>query len=183
MRVSRTFAFLDLCGFTAFTDLHGDEEAVAVLSHLRAVLRMRAEQGGVRVTKWLGDGAMLSGVEACAVVDCAAAVRDVLHTDGRLALRGGICTGEVIMFEGDDYIGAAVNMAARLCSQAAPGQLLLAGCAALAAADHLRATPLGAMTVTGVSQAVEVAALDPPGATAIRAQRPEASRRRFSSSP
>jgi class 3 adenylate cyclase len=161
MRVRRTFAFLDLCGFTGFTDTHGDQQAVAVLGHLRAVLRAQAEQSGVRVTKWLGDGAMLSGVEPAAVVECAAAVRDVLQTDGRLALRGGICSGEVIMFEGDDYIGASVNVAARLCSRAAPGQLLLAGGAAADGADHLHPNPLGEMTVPGVSQAVEVLALDP----------------------
>jgi adenylate cyclase len=105
MRVNRTFCFLDLCGFTPFTDEHGDQEAVAVLGHLRAVLRAEAENSGVRVTKWLGDGAMLSGVDATAVITCAAEVRDVVQSDGRLALRGGICEGKVIMFEGDDYIG------------------------------------------------------------------------------
>jgi adenylate cyclase len=161
MRVSRTFAFLDLCGFTAFTDEHGDQQAVAVLAHLRAVLRAQAEQGGVRVTKWLGDGAMLSGVEPTGVVDVAARVRDVVHTDGRLALRGGICTGEVIMFEGDDYIGAAVNVAARLCSHARPGQLLVTARTAAMAVEHLRPTALGSVTVPGVSQPVDVLALDP----------------------
>src|SRR4051795_10431492 len=130
MRVTRTFAFLDLCGFTSFTDEHGDQQAVAVLGHLRAVLRAEAENGGVRVTKWLGAGAMLPGVDPAGVIECAARVRDVLQTDGRLALRGGICEGKVIMFEGDDYIGAAVNIAARLCALAQPGQLLLTGGAA-----------------------------------------------------
>ena len=162
MRVSRTFAFLDLCGFTAFTDLHGDQEAVAVLAHLRAVLRAQAEQGGVRVTKWLGDGAMLSGIEPGGVVDCASRVRDVLQADGQLALRGGICTGEVIMFEGDDYIGAAVNVAARLCSHARPGQLLLtARTAAAAVVQDLSPTALGSVNVPGVSLPVDVLALDP----------------------
>src|SRR6195952_4091716 len=127
MRVRRTFCFLDLCGFTSFTCEFGDQEAVAVLGHLRAVLRAEAENHGVRVTKWLGDGAMLSCLEAEPVIRCAALVRDVLLTDGRLALRGGICQGNVIMFEGDDYIGAAVNVAARLCTKAAPGQLLING--------------------------------------------------------
>src|SRR3954454_17925553 len=112
MRVRRTFCFLDLCGFTSFTDEHGDQEAVAVLGHLRAVLRAEAENAGVRVTTWLGDRAMLSGGDAGAVIACAASVRDVLQTDGRLALRGGVCTGKVIMFEGADYIRAAVNFPA-----------------------------------------------------------------------
>lgn len=160
MRVNRTFSFLDLCGFTAFTDEHGDQEAVAVLGHLRAVLRAEAEDAGVRVTKWLGDGAMLSGIDATAVIGCAVSVRDVLVTDGRLALRGGICEGKVIMFEGDDYIGAAVNVAARLCSKAAPGQLLINGGAVGAAPAHLAPVALGAFTVPGVSQSIDVYALD-----------------------
>jgi adenylate cyclase len=125
MRVKRTFAFLDLCGFTAFTDHHGDAEAVAVLAHLRGVTRMHAETYGVRVTKWLGDGAMLSGVEGTSVVRCAQAVCDEIQRDGSLALRGGLSSGEVIMFEGDDYIGVAVNLAARLCRAARPGELLI----------------------------------------------------------
>jgi adenylate cyclase len=161
MRVNRTFCFLDLCGFTAFTDEHGDQEAVAVLGHLRAVLRAEAEDAGVRVTKWLGDGAMLSGVDATAVIACAASVRDVLLTDGRLALRGGICEGKVIMFEGDDYIGAAVNVAARLCTEAGPGQLLVNGGAATSVPAHLSPVALGAITVPGVSQPIDVYALDP----------------------
>src|SRR3954470_2577691 len=152
MRVTRTFAFLDLCGFTSFTDEHGDQQAVAVLGHLRAVLRAEAESSGVRVTKWLGDGAMLSGVEAAGVIRCAATVRDVLQSDGRLALRGGICEGQVIMFEGDDYIGAAVNVAARLCARARPGQLLLSGGTAGAVPDELAPVALGPFTVPGVSQ-------------------------------
>jgi adenylate cyclase len=168
MRVRRTFCFLDLCGFTSFTDEHGDQQAVAVLGHLRAVLRAEAENHGVRVTKWLGDGAMLSGVDAGPVIRCAAAVRDVLQSDGRLALRGGICEGKVIMFEGDDYIGAAVNVAARLCTQAVEGQLLLAGGTGSSVPDELAAVALGEIAVPGVSQPVEVLAIDPAPATPPR---------------
>jgi class 3 adenylate cyclase len=94
------------------------------------------------------------------VIGCAAGVRDVLQTDGRLALRGGICEGKVIMFEGDDYIGAAVNVAARLCSLAKAGQLLLNGGTAAAVPAALSPVALGEITVPGVSQAIEVLALD-----------------------
>src|SRR3954447_9672555 len=172
MRVTRTFAFLDLCGFTPFTDEHGDQQAVAVLGHLRAVLRGEAENGGVRVTKWLGDGAMLSGVDAAGLIGCAARVRDVLQTDGQLALRGGVCEGKVIMFEGDDYIGAAVNVAARLCSEAAPGQLLVNGGTAPSVPQDLSPVALGELTVPGVSQPIEVLALEPAALRANQATSP-----------
>jgi class 3 adenylate cyclase len=133
MRVERTFCFLDLCGFTAYTEHNGDAAAVAVLARLRAVLRVVTEERGVRISKWLGDGAMLSGLEPQAVVACANEARDQMAGGSPLALRGGIVRGRVIMFEGDDYVGGAVNAAARLCRAAAPNQVL-------AAADVFAAT-------------------------------------------
>lgn len=41
-----------------------------------------------------------------------------------LKLRAGITHGRVILFEGDDYIGSAVNLAARLCDGAGPHEIL-----------------------------------------------------------
>lgn len=97
-----------------------------MLARLRAVLRATSEQRGVRITKWLGDGVMLSGIDPHAVAACAVDVRDRIATSSPLALRGGLAHGEVIMFEGDDYVGAAVNTAARLCRVAQPNRLLAA---------------------------------------------------------
>ena len=59
MRVHRSFAFIDLCGFTRFTDLHGDEQAVDILTRFRGDVREIASDHAVRVDKWLGDGVML----------------------------------------------------------------------------------------------------------------------------
>src|SRR3954451_16083133 len=163
MRVVRTFAFLDLCGFTAYTDAHGDNEAVAVLGRLRAGLRAEAESHGVRVTKWLGDGAMLSGVEAGAVITCAHQVRAQVQAQGPLPLRGGICEGEVIMFEGDDYIGAAVNFAARLCDEAAAHQVLVEDATARHVPPARRPRPVRCLRLDGFSrdiQAHEIVRLD-----------------------
>ncbi len=42
-----------------------------------------------------------------------------------LSLRVGIATGYALLFEGDDYIGSAVNMAARLCDAADPFEVLI----------------------------------------------------------
>ena len=62
-RVDRTFAFLDLCGFTAFTDQNGDADAYDVVAGFRAAVRQVAAERGVRLAKWLGDGVMMVGVE------------------------------------------------------------------------------------------------------------------------
>ena len=125
-RVQRSFAFLDMCGFTAYMDEHGDEDAVQALSAMRTAIRSSAEEHGVRVAKWLGDGAMIVGVDHSPLVQCALAIQAWMPPGPWPALRGGVCTGRVLLFEGDDYVGRAVNIAARLCAAAAPGQILVA---------------------------------------------------------
>ena len=125
MRVDRCFAFIDLSGFTAFTDQHGDERVVVVLAQLRTALREGAARRGVRVVKWLGDGAMLSSTMTDAVsalvVEMDYRMRTAIPS---LAVRAGLDCGPVIMFEGDDYIGRCVNLASRLCDQAGSHEIL-----------------------------------------------------------
>jgi adenylate cyclase len=58
-RITRSFAFVDLCGFTAYMDERGDDAAAEALGILRAATRAAGEEHGVRVAKWMGDGAML----------------------------------------------------------------------------------------------------------------------------
>lgn len=125
MRVERTFAFVDLCGFTAFTEAEGDQRAVEVLADFRSCVRRAASDHGVRVAKWLGDGAMFVAVEQGYLVDAVLELeRHFDELQAPLALRGGMACGPVILFEGDDHIGTAVNLAARLCDIAAPHEVL-----------------------------------------------------------
>jgi class 3 adenylate cyclase len=125
-RVTRSFAFLDLCGFTDFGDAHGDEAAVTEVQHLRVAVREVAPLFGVRVEKWLGDGVMIVGVDNEPLVAAVVAIEQRFRHHGRLAVRAGIATGPVLLVDGDDYIGRAVNVAARLCDAAGAGELLAA---------------------------------------------------------
>ena len=69
-----------------------------------------------------------------------------------------MASGDVILLEGDDYVGRAVNLASRLCDIAEPGSLL-------AAADDLdlpewvEATEHEPVHVKGMAAAVAVATL------------------------
>jgi adenylate cyclase len=125
VRVERCFAFVDLTGFTSYADHNGDEDAVEVLTVLRSALREISARRGVRVVKWLGDGAMLSSLDTDAVVAAVLEVQCRLSDTGAsLPVRAGISSGPVIMFEGDDYIGRAVNVAARLSDAAGRSDVL-----------------------------------------------------------
>lgn len=140
-RVWRAFAFVDVCGFTALIDDRGDDAAVRALVAFRGHVRDACGHYGVRVAKWLGDGAMIVGVDAeqlaCAAFEVVATDLDERH---RPRARAGMAVGEVLVFEGDDYIGRVVNQAARLCDAASAGELLASATVApwLPTSLHLR---------------------------------------------
>ncbi len=123
LAVRRTFCFVDLSGFTAFTREHGPHEAVTLLVEFRRLLRNVAAKRGVRLAKWLGDGAMLVAMQPDPIVGLGAHLIDRYFNE-QIQLRVGAATGEALLFEGDDYIGEPVNLAAKLCSAAKGGQML-----------------------------------------------------------
>jgi len=127
--LERWFAFVDVCGFTQFTEDHGTPAALEVLTRFRSAVRTVTGRRGVRVLKWLGDGTMLVGVEPGPVIAavCELALR---FDEDPFEIHAGIAGGHVLLFEGDDYIGPAANHAARLCEAAAPGEVLAIGVAA-----------------------------------------------------
>ncbi len=164
-RVERTFGFIDLSGFTAFVDVHGDAAAVDALATFRLVTREIASHHGVRVDKWLGDGAMFVCVDTVplvnAVLDIAARLND---SSFPLAIRAGIASGMVILFEGDDYIGMPVNLASRLCSEALAGQVLVTVPVSLEAPAGAVCESMGHVEVRGIAEPVSIVALCVPAA-------------------
>jgi adenylate cyclase len=126
MRVPRTFVFVDLSGFTSFTASQGDDAAGRLLAQFRNLIRQVASDRGVRVAKWLGDGCMLVSVDQAGAV--AATMELAARADAAcepLTMRAGVASGHALLFEGDDYIGGAVNLAARLCDAACGPQVLM----------------------------------------------------------
>jgi len=163
VRVRRTFAFLDLSGFSALTEAEGDERAVAVLTVFRAALRDICSRRGVRIAKWLGDGAMLVSVETNPLVASTLEMQAAVDAAPEpIAVRCGVTTGAVILLEGDDYVGHAVNVAARLCDLAHGHEVLavpsvvpeLPAWATVEAADEV--------VVRGLEHPVEVVRLGLP---------------------
>ena len=126
MRVPRTFAFVDLSGFTNYTAAFGDDAAGRILTTFRSLVREIASERGVRIAKWLGDGCMMVSVDQMNAINF---TLELEHRSAEvcapLALRVGIASGYALLFDGDDYIGSAVNMASRLCDLAGPFEVLM----------------------------------------------------------
>jgi class 3 adenylate cyclase len=161
MRVLRAFGFVDLCGFTRFTDAHGDEQAVEVLTRFRTTVRATASDHGVRVAKWLGDGAMFVSTVEQHLVDAVLAISERSdELDMGLPLRAGMAGGNVILFEGDDYIGGAVNLAARLCDSAKPHEVLSSAWLAESFDDSVHLVDVGPRSVPGFVQPIDVVCVE-----------------------
>lgn len=157
--VERTFIFSDLSGFTAYTRRNGPHAAASMLAKFRHVTRQIAASRGVRVAKWLGDGAMLVGVEPMPAIALGAHL--VAHyRDSEVGVRVGIASGTVLLFEGDDYIGEPVNLAAKLCAAAKPGEIL-ADCTTDGLPDWVHARDQVTVHVRGVGEVEGILRLVP----------------------
>ena len=132
---SATFLFADIAGFTALTEAHGDEEAADLVANFSNAVKVELPAFGGAQIKTIGDALMLR------IPDPPQAVRlglriahDVLRGHGSPAVRVGLHHGPAVERDGD-YIGSAVNLAARVSAAATGGEVLLtAQTAALAPA-------------------------------------------------
>ena len=126
-----TLLFSDIRGFTEYTNQHGDETAFKVLQEHNAIVRKQIETFGGKVVKTQGDSFMVAFTTAKGAIICAVAIQLALgkanrnQTGTRIAIGIGINTGEPIQ-EGGDFFGGTVNLAARICAAAGPGEIFIA---------------------------------------------------------
>jgi class 3 adenylate cyclase len=125
-----TFLFADLVGFTALTDLEGDDRAADVALGLHECARRQLAPYRAEEIKTLGDGIVLRCDQAGDGIALALRIVEELESVARFPpVRVGVHTGPAVRREGDWY-GRTVNVAARLCSAAAGGEVLVS--------DHAR---------------------------------------------
>jgi adenylate cyclase len=122
-----SFVFADIAGFTALTEAHGDEEAVAVVGRFSDAVAAELPAAGGEHVKTIGDALMLRVPDpGQAILLGLRIVRGALADHGEPAIRVGLHHGSAVEREGD-YFGAAVNLAARISAVAAGGEVLVSG--------------------------------------------------------
>ena len=160
MRVPRTFVFVDLTGFTNYTAACGDDAAGVILAIFRSIVREVASNRGVRIAKWLGDGCMMVAVDQEDGISASLELEvEAVAACAPLSVRVGVASGYALLFEGDDYIGSAVNLAARLCDAGGPGDLLMPADQIEGLPDGVVATPRGSLALRGFPGPIEVVSL------------------------
>ncbi len=149
----RTILFTDLESSTALTQKLGDEKAQEVLHrHNDAVRAALAAHDGEEV-KHTGDGIMASFPSAVGAVQAALQIQRDL-AGGEIRVRIGLNAGEPIA-EDRDYFGTAVQLAARICDRAEPGQVLVSNVVReLCAGKTFTFDDMGAATLKGFDEPV-----------------------------
>ncbi|MBF0621194.1 MAG: adenylate/guanylate cyclase domain-containing protein [Magnetococcales bacterium] len=123
--------FADIAGSTRLYEQLGDAKARALTSDCLGLLSQLTELYMGRVIKTIGDEVMCTFPSADQAADAAVRMQEELdqradEVDVRLRIRVGFHFGEVIL-EGGDVFGDAVNLAARMASQAKADQILTTG--------------------------------------------------------
>jgi class 3 adenylate cyclase len=126
----RGFLFSDLRDFTAFVERHGNAEAAALVDRFLEVSRAAVARHDGAAIKTEGDSIHAVFPAASSAVMCGleivdAAVELSAEDPARpLRVGVGVHAGEAVATEGG-YIGTAVNLAARVCAAARPGEVLV----------------------------------------------------------
>ena len=123
--VAATFLFADIAGFTALTEVHGDEEAARVVAVFCEAVSRELPAFGATHVKTIGDALMLRIPDPSQAVPLGLRIAlDVMRGHRAPAVRVGLHHGPAVERD-NDYFGAAVNLAARVSSAATGGEVLL----------------------------------------------------------
>ena len=125
----RTFMIADVRGYTSYTQTYGDQAAGRLAAEFARITRDVVEAESGELLELRGDEALTVFGSARDAIRAASALQErfvneaVRDADMPLLVGIGIDVGEAVPVEGG-YRGGALNLAARLCSLAAPGEIL-----------------------------------------------------------
>ena len=166
-----TVVFVDLRGFTSFTEMAEPEEVMGVLREYHAELGRAITTYDGTIEHFAGDGVMILFNDPMPVenhefqaIRMALVMRDSVaaltlewkkrgHALGfGIGIAGGYATIGTIGFEGRlDYgaIGTVTNLAARLCGEAKDGEILISPRTFSKVESRVEAEPLGELPLKG----------------------------------
>jgi class 3 adenylate cyclase len=172
--LTRGFLFADLRGYTAYMDQRGATAGALLVDRFRGIVRaaVAVHQGAEIRTE--GDSFYVVFPSASMAVACAldivrAAADEVVSGDEPIAVGVGVHAGEALETP-DGPVGTAVNIAARLCAMAGPGEVVVS--------DTVRAltrsvgaagfVPLGRRPIKGLDESLSVYRAVPAGSAIVR---------------
>jgi adenylate cyclase len=163
-KVDVAILFTDLVGFSSWALEAGDRTALRLLREVAEAIEPPVAEHHGEVVKRLGDGLMAAFWDAPGAVEAAFAADErvgAVTVDGyRPQLRTGIHLGRPRKV-GGDYLGVDVNVAARLCEGAKPGEVLVSDRALLKLDPRIVASKNRRYRAKGMPKDVAVYSISP----------------------
>lgn len=125
------FLIADIRGYTHYTVEHGDEAAARLTQQFAELAHTAVEQEGGQLVEVRGDEILAvfasarSALRAAQVLQVRCGESAQPGEEGPLCVGIGLDVGEAAPVDGGGYRGAALNRAARLCSLAGAGEVLV----------------------------------------------------------
>jgi class 3 adenylate cyclase len=157
---TRSILFTDIVDSTGMTQRLGDDAAMDVLAVHDRIVRKELSESGGREVKHTGDGIMAVFSSSAGAVRCAVEAQRALHAvpsdefGEPIRIRIGIAAGEPVS-RNNDLFGATVQLAARLCAQAGPSEILVSSAVAdLCLGKRFQFEALRAFELKGFPEAI-----------------------------
>ncbi len=146
-QITVTLCFIDLSGFTRYTEEEGDLEALDVVENFVETVEETLPREAT-IVKTIGDEVMVVSPDAAALTEWAVDLLQRLPE--RPQPRVGIHFGEAVYRDGD-YFGGQVNLAHRVAGRALAGEVLVTDrvCEAIAGRESLSMEPIGQVSLKG----------------------------------
>jgi branched-chain amino acid transport system substrate-binding protein len=164
--VTRGFLFADLRGYTDFVEQRGASAAADLLTRYRALARDAISRFGGAEIKTEGDSFYVVFNSVSSAVRCGLAITtdataaSVEQPQAPIRVGIGIHAGETVESEGG-YVGSPVNIAARICAQAAANEVLVSETVRALTLSLLpvRFRSRGRRTLKGIAEPIELFAV------------------------
>ncbi len=170
---TRGFLFADLRDYTRFVESHGDQAAAELLARYRVLVREVIAQFGGAEIRTEGDSFYVVFSSASAAVQGGLAILEAAAAAGdepraaAIRVGVGVHAGETAD-TAEGFVGSAVNIAARICALAGPGELLVSDTVRGLTRTFLavRFVPRGRRRLKGIAEPVLVYGVLPSTAAA-----------------
>ncbi|HET7121600.1 MAG TPA: adenylate cyclase regulatory domain-containing protein [Solirubrobacterales bacterium] len=149
-----TLCFIDLTGFTRYTEEEGDIEALDVIERFVATVEETLPREAT-IVKTIGDEVMVVSPDAASLTEWA--VRFLGRFPRRPQPRVGIHCGDAVYRDGD-YFGSQVNLVHRVVNRALAGEVLVTDAVADTIADRegLDLEAIGQVALKGFPEPTEL---------------------------
>jgi adenylate cyclase len=153
-RVQMAFCFVDLTGFTRYTEEEGDEEALDLVERFIETVEATLPAEAL-VVKTIGDEVMIVSPDPVTLTEWAVGFLTLFQE--RPQPRVGLHCGRAVYRDGD-YFGGEVNLTHRVVARALGGEVMVTAAVvdAIGPSDYLEFDPIGRVELKGFGEPVEL---------------------------